>query len=667
MTKKKKSIALVTPPAPVVEVSTPAPTETGFSIFDRAWMPPLLLVLVTIIIYGASVTNGFVFFDDDKAILYNRALQNPSFAKFFSGQNLGMYAPMTWIAYWLGSIFSGKEAWGYHFIALLLHALNTLLVYRLLLKLVKRPWIALATALLFAVHPMQAEAVCWAAAMSTVLFSTFYLLSAYTYLQFIQASQTHWTKYGASLALFLLACLSKSAAVTLPLLLLAIDYYVFNKLERKSWLSKIPYIIISVVFGLYTFSTREAEGHDIQAASEVFNLVDRFLMVCQTLLFYPIKLLIPLGYSVAYPFVKTDGAWDLTYWAAPIVLIGLGFFIWTKLRAHTDYLLGIALYFLPLTVMLPFRTVGSFELRSDRYVYLSSVGIFLILAFLAERLAPKMRNLVLGVVVVGLGFLAFQQSTVWKEGVALFKNCVNKTPESALCQCNLAYNELLGLDFNNSVLHYSEALKYEPNTVEAYNGRGQAYLQLRKVPEALEDFNKAIASGISTPKLFMNRGKCLVILNRPKEAIPDLAKSLTLEPKSAETYYFRAVAHEKTDNLQGALEDYTSVLRYSPDYLEALVNRGLVHVKMAQYQEAIDDYTAAIKLNPNMELIWNNRAYAFLKKGDPGNGVADAEKAISLNRKYAKAYQTRGFLFQALGQNDKANEDFQTAAQLGLK
>jgi tetratricopeptide (TPR) repeat protein len=666
MTKKKKHT-----PAPVAPASpapiTAQPISPAFSIFSRPWLPSLILGLAAFIVYGLSVQNGFVFFDDDKAILYNRALQNPSLLKFFSGQNLGMYAPLTWMAYGLGSLFSGKEAWGYHLLALLLHAGNAILVYQLLGALLNRPWLAFATALLFAVHPMQAEAVCWAAAMSTVLFTTFYLLSAYAYVRFVKTEPTRWPLYATSMGFFVLACLSKSAAVTLPLLLLAFDFCIFKKLERKSWLSKIPYLLFSLAFGFYTFTTREAEGHNIQAASEVFNFVDRFLMVCQTLLFYPVKLLLPIGYSVAYPFVKTNGAWDVTYWAAPLLVLGIIGLIWWKLRNQYDHLLAIALYFLPLTVMLPFRTVGSFELRSDRYVYFSSVGLFLLLALLAEKLEPKIRNAGLAAVAVILGFLAFQQAGVWKEGVALFKNCVDKTPESALCQCNLAYNELISLDFNNSVTHYTEALKYDPSTVEAYNGRGQAYLQLRKFPEALEDFSKAIQAGISTPKLYMNRGKCLVILNRPKEAIPDLTQSLKLEPKSFEAYYFRAVAREKTEDMEGAIQDYTKALELNPDYLEALVNRGLDNVMTGRYQEAIDDYTKAIQLNPNLEMIWNNRAYAYLKKGDPGNGVADAEKAISINKKYAKAYQTRGFLYQAMGQMDKANDDFQTAAQLGLK
>ncbi|TNE63635.1 MAG: tetratricopeptide repeat protein, partial [Bacteroidetes bacterium] len=539
MAKHKKIIK-----KPVVQES--APPQTGLvpiPFWEQTPVSILLLLVVTAAVYVASIDNGFVFFDDDKAILYNKVLDNPSLVAFFRGQNLGMYAPLTWIGYWFGSLISGKEAWGYHLLGLLLHGLNTLLAFDLLRRLTGRHWPAFFAAALFAVHPVQVEAVSWAAALSTVLFSTFYLASAWGYTQWKRATTPPW--YGVALILFVLASLSKSAAVTLPLVLVAIDYYQAGKWEWKFAWNKIPFFAISLFFGVYTFMTRAQEGHDIAAASSGFSVVDRFFMVCQTILFYPVKLLVPLGFSVSYPFVKENGIWPWTYYIAPLFLLVGGFLVWKYWRSKKDILLGLALYLLPLVVMLPFQTVGSFELRSDRYVYLSCLGLFLVAAVLLERQEVKLRYGILAAAVAVLGFLAFRQTKVWENGIALFENCVDKTPEASLCQCNLAYSELLSFKFDNAVYHYSEALKYDPSTVEAYNGRGQAYFQLRKVPEALDDFNQAIQAGIVTPKLFLNRGKCLVMLNRSPEALPDLDRSLQLEPNAPEAYFFRAIVHEK--------------------------------------------------------------------------------------------------------------------------
>jgi Tfp pilus assembly protein PilF len=648
--------------ATTVPVSDSVPT---LSIWDRPDWLTLLLIGAVLLTFGWSVGNEFVYFDDDKAILYNSALRNPSFGGFFRGQNLGMYAPLTWISYWVGSLISGDEAWGYHLLSLVLHVGNTVLVFRLLGLLRITAPVAFFAALLFGIHPIQAEAVCWAAALSTVLFTSGYLLSGIAYLKYAATGTPRW--YVLSLIFFLAACLSKSAAVTLPLLLVAFDYFAENKLKGNFWMSKIPYLIISLIFGLYTFQTRAAEGHDIEATSAAFSALDRFFMVSQTLLFYPFQLMLPLGYSVAYPFVKMEGSWGLSYLLAPAVLGSLVFFTARYLRRNRAYLLGICLYVLPLVVMLPYRTVGSFELRSDRYVYFSSVGIFLILGLLLDRLAVRLRNRLFLAVSLVVGVLGFSQSMVWRDGISLFRNCVEKTPESSLCQCNLGYNALINLKFDEAIAHYTASLKYDPSTIEAYNGRGQAYFQKRKINEAYLDFDRAIRAGISTPKLFLNRGKCLVMMNQTAAAIPDLTKSISLEPKSPEAYYFRAVAREKANDIAGALGDYGDAIKLQPQYLEALVNRGLLLVKTAQYREAIEAYTQALQVNPNLEMIWNNRAFAYLRLGDPGNGVADTEKAIRINPKYARAYQTRGFLYQALGMPALAQENFQMAAQLGMK
>lgn len=637
----------------------------GASFFGHLWWPALVLAAAALLVWGSSVKNGFVFFDDDQAILYNPLLRQPSFGRFFSGQNLGMYAPLTWLTYWLGSAFSGQNAWGYHLLSLLLHAGNSVLIFNLLRQLTGRHWAAFAAALLFAVHPVQAEAVCWAAALSTVLFSTFYLAGALAYLHWLQRQKSGWL--ATSVVVFVLACLSKSAAVTLPLVLVAIDYYYLGRPGRKHWQAKLLYVPVSLFFGFKTFLTRAQEGHDIQAASSAFNALDRCWMIAQTILFYPVKLLIPFGYSLDYPFLKSAGVWPWTYYAAPVVLIGLAVLIWKKLRSQREVLFGLALYLLPLLVMLPVSTVGSFELRSDRYVYISCAGLFFAAAIALQKLPTvPLRNGLLVALGLALGLLAYRQSTIWKDGVQLFENCVSATPESSLCHCNLGYNDLINFDNPGAIQHYSAALKYDPASVEAYNGRGQAYLGQRKIPEALADFNAAIQAGIVTPKLFLNRGKCLVLLGRFSEAIPSLNRSLELEPRSPEAYYFRGVAHQKTNASDQALADYNQALRLNPNYVEALVDRGMLQYGAGRYAESIADHTQALRLaSPAMQLtVLVNRASAYLRSGQTDLALADANRALSMNAGDARIYQLRAAIYHALGQEAAAQADVQKMQQL---
>ncbi len=618
--------------------STDAPVS-GWSL-NNTYLPYLVLGLAAIAAYGLSLSNNFVFFDDDKAILYNPVLKEPSLRAFFSGQNLGMFAPLTWIAYWLGSQVGGlSDPYGYHLLSLVFHTLSGMLVFAFLQSLLSRTWISFFTALLFVVHPIQVEAVSWAAAQSTVLYGMFYLAGLFTYVQFAQSGRKSWL--GWTLFFFLLSLLSKSAAVTFPLMLVALDIFFFRVKKGITWLQKAPFFIGSILFGWYTFQTRAAEGHDIALQSQVFSALDRLWMVSETLLFYPFKILAPFGFSIDYPFVKTAGSWPWYTYAAPLVVAGIAFFAWKKTTQLPEVRWGLALYLLPLLVMLPFQTVGTFEMRFDRYAYLSSIGIFLLIGLLLENTVPVVRRSSAFLLATSLLLLTIEQTNVWKNGTTLFKNCVKHTPESSICLCNLGYNELISNDFNGSVEHYSKAISLDPTTLEAYNGRGQAYLQLKNYQAALPDFSKAIDMGLSSPKLFFNRGKALVMTGKAVEAIPDFSKSLQLEPNNPEAYYLRGFANEKAEQLEAAIADYSACIRQNPNSLEALVNRGLLYYRQLQYDAAIQDYTAALAINPNLAMALNNRANAYLSLGDKQKALADVEKALQVNPEYQRAQETK--------------------------
>lgn len=316
--------------------------------------------------------------------------------------------------------------------------------------------------------------------------------------------------------------------------------------------------------------------------------------------------------------------------------------------------------------MLPLRTVGSFELRSDRYAYFSSIGIFLLFAIFLEKIKkPTLRYALLGGALALLIALSNLQTRVWSNGVALFENCVAKTPESSLCQCNLGYNALISLDFERSVAHYTESLKYDPATVEAYNGRGQAYMQLQQFDKALADFDAAIRNGISTPKLYLNRGKCLVILNRPEEAIPDLSRSLELEPNSAETWYYRGAAYDKTGRADQAAADYDKALGIQPDYMEAAVNRGLIRYRKGDYTGAEADYAMGLQKAPDQArpMILVNLANVRLQLNRLSEALSDVDQALAVNPGYARAYQTRAAIYQKMGKNDLAERDLARARE----
>lgn len=652
MSKKKAQPAqpALQPPVQAPENQTVAP-----DFFQNYWLLAGILVAATAATYWASLSNGFMVFDDDKAIRYNQIIKHPTLAGIFGSNNLGMYAPVTWLGYALVYALAGESASAFHTFSLLLHIGCVVTVFQLLNSLKIKREVSFFTALLFALHPMQVEATSWIAGQSALTFSLFYLLALLAYVRWQDTARPLF--YGLTLMSFMASILAKSAAVTLPLLLLALDWYKTGRVTMKNVLGKLPFFAASLAFGLYTFATREAEGHNLVVASKAYSLFDRFLMVCHSLLFYPYKLLIPFNLSIFYPMEKTDGAWSIDYYLAPLMVAGLAWFAWKQAQKIREIGLGSLWYFLPLTVMLPYVSVGTFEMRSDRYIYVSSVGFLFLMVWLAQKLEPNVRRGILAAAAAGLAVLTFFQTQNWKNEVAAFKNCVDKYPNAPLCNCNLAYGELLNFDFENSAKHYTQTLALDPGYVEAYNGRGQAYFELRKFPEAFSDFDKAIKAGIVTPKLFLNRGKCHVILNRPAEAIPDLTRSLELEPRNPDTYYFLAVAQGKTGDVVNSLKNYSKAIELRPDYIEALVNRGLIYYNSFRYDEAIADYTAAIAAKPDVAIAFNNRANAYLKTGQKDKALADVTRAIQLQPNNVKNYETRAAVFSALGMTTEMESD----------
>ncbi|MBL7825767.1 MAG: tetratricopeptide repeat protein [Saprospiraceae bacterium] len=641
-----------------VAVQTAPTGVSRFSFFENPWLPPLLLITITALTYFSSLENGFVAFDDDKSIWYNPHLKSPSFKGIFGEQLVGMYVPITSLVYVLVYQLFGENAQAYHLISLLVHLLNVWLVFRLIGRIQDKPWVAFFAAFMFGVHPMLSEPISWVSALSTLLFSCFYLIALHLFWTFLENKGQRF--YWYALGVFVLAGLSKSAAATLPAALVVLDWWRNKKLNGQVIFQKWPFWLISAGLIILTFITRTAEGHDIGGGTTSFSMIDRLFMISHTVFFYPVKLLIPFSYSILYPFVKTQGAWRADYYLALPALLFLMWWVIKNWEKQREIILGIGLYLAPLFLMLPVVSVGTAEMRNDRYAYLPSIGIFLLLLLAANRI--KSTALRYGLLAAFCGLLVFQgmqQSMVWKDGTSLFKNCVDKTPDAALCQCNLGYSELLALQFDQSVEHYTNALQLDTTYVEAYNGRGQAYLNLDKIPQALDDFSRAIQAGIVTPKLFFNRGKCYAILKRYSEAIPDFNKSIDLEPKSAETWYFRAFSLEKTSDPAKAIADYSEAIRLNPNYVEALVNRGLMYYQQQRYPEAIADDSKALSIAAAgiKPMILVNRANAYFQMGNHPEALNDVNNALQLNPNYPRAYQSRAAIFLKMGLPDKAQAD----------
>ncbi|MFN0033697.1 MAG: tetratricopeptide repeat protein [Saprospiraceae bacterium] len=540
------------PKKPAQKTSKQAPA--GFFDSPERWLPWALAALA-FVLFGIGFGNHMLGVDDHTATVDNPAVRD---FQIFNGFNLGMYAPLTWIGYEISYILGKESPIWYHVLSALVHAINVMLVFRLFRRLGSSLTVSALVALFFAIHPLQVESVAWIAGFSTPLFSMFYLLSCLWYLDY--AEQGDGRSYKYALGAFVLACLSKSAAVTLPLLLVLMDWWLKRPLsDRQRLLRYVPFFLVALLFGLLTIYSRHASAMNMSDETHL-SLLERALVLCYTPVFYWAKLLLPLKLNIYYSFdsIKTDFVW--AYWVAPVVLAGAFWGAW-KLRSQARFVLfGLLFFFVQISVMLPFQPMGTFELCADHYNYLACAGIFFILVCgfqeLVKKWPPHADTLrwVGGLWAAALLVLSILQIRVWKDTATL----VDKAIRNGFHQNGRLY-EARGTayanenrDLQSAIKDYSEALRINPSLTDSYKYRGNIYGVLKNYPQSVEDLSKFLEKHPDEVPELYNRGLSYANLDRTREAIADFNRVIELDPTFSRAYRARGNCLKKIgENAQG--------------------------------------------------------------------------------------------------------------------
>ncbi len=533
--------------------TTASKTSISGSANESDWQP-WVLAGIGFILFCTGLSNELLGIDDHMATIDNPAVKNFDLTVF----NLGMYAPVTWLGYGIAHTLGGANPFWYHLMSALVHAANVWLVYRLMQRLGIRNTVAFAVSLLFAVHPIQVESVAWIAGFSTPLFSLLCLISLLFYLKHAEKESGSPQHLGLSLGLFIAACLAKSTAVMLPLLLLVLDiYWKKPALEpRKRWLGYAPYFLIALGFGLFTFHTRSAAGVEVGAVSNEFSAFERVLLVCYTPLLYWVKLLLPVSLSIYYSFDKINGQLPVVYYCAPAVLAVVVFAAWYFRRSAPYLRQGLAFYAANILFTLPFYSVGTFELCADHYNYLAAIGVFYLLVsgYEAVRQAlPSFSGPVewLGRIwVAALIVLSLMQIRLWKDTISIVSNAIDK-----------------GFHQNGKM----------------YQARAISYANDRKdLAAAMRDFDKALEINPKLPDSYKYRGGLYGVTKQYDKSVADLNKYLELEPGDGEQYYNRGLSLLNLGRVQDAIADFNKTLEINPEFASAYRARGNAYIKTGE-------------------------------------------------------------------------------------
>ncbi|MEQ8908991.1 MAG: tetratricopeptide repeat protein [Vicingaceae bacterium] len=565
----------------------------------RQYLLLFLLLLVSFFTYQDSFDHPFTYLDDQVQVVNNaniRSLDAESIKSIFSSTSVGMYQPLSTLLYAIIYQFDGINPWAYHFASWLLHLLNGLLIFRILRQLKFNFSISYFLSVIFLLHPMQVESVSWVSAFSNLCFTCFYLLSFSAYIKFKQKQQFQF--YLFSLLAFLLSLLAKSSAVTLPLVLIAYDYFQNSKLKLKKQLNKIPLLALSLIFGIITLNSREAAGH-LSDLSVSFDLFDRIFLVAYSILFYPFKFLLPLELSAFYPYPELqNGFLPWIYYAALPALLALSFLIY-RFREKRRLWFGALFYLLSISVTLQLVPVGN-QLTTDRYLYLPMIGLLLMIGSLIK--VSNQRKIWFATAIIGFSLAAktYDRTKVWANDQLIWEDVLEKHPQVAQAHNNLGSYLLRAGKAQQAFTHFNQAVKLKPYYADAYSNRGNLYSQMGKSQKAMADFNQA----------------------------------LKLRPH-ADAYFNRANEKVKAGNLQAAIQDYTESIGLKPS-ADAFTNRAFAYLRLQQVDNAKADLQKAFQQNPNFAQAYFLKGMMAQQQNQTQTACAQFQKAAQLGHSKAK-------------------------------
>lgn len=610
----------------------------------------LLIAVLCILVYLPGFQNGFVW-DDLFYVVNNEdirqlSLQNlwNSVSKFY----LGNWHPLTMLTYYLEYTFAKDSSWVYHFTNTIIHIFNSILVVKLVEKLSKNFLIGSLTGILFAVHPLHVESVIWAAERKDVLYTLFFLLSFLQYLRYTDSlkEQDSINLKHKNLIfsgfLFLLSCLSKGMAVVLPIVLLITDYILLNRKSLyKILIEKIPFLIISLIIGIISIKAQsEAGANASKVINNTFSLSERFFMINTGVLFYWIKMILPFKLLAFYPYPDKDtGSIPSFYYLAFIGIIFLvGLLYWSGRKNRLVWWSG--LYFLvvifPVSQILP---VGS-ALMADRYFYVSSIGPLVLIGILANKIfqsafTNKISPIIGGILILGLSFLSFKQSTVWKDALSLFSPVHKVYPDDPMINSNLGWYYFRNKDKETAKFYFEETHKTTFKTADVYTALGQIYFDEKKYDLTVSNFEAAL------------------------KLKPEEMKNL---------HWMLGAAYYHTDNYPKAIEESQIALDKSDNknpYAQNIM--GLCLAKLGKTEDAIERYRLSAKNNPKFADPYINISTIYNQRGDHSREIQVLEKAIRLDPKAIIAYKNLGVAYKSIGKWQEAIRIWKKGAEVDLK
>jgi tetratricopeptide (TPR) repeat protein len=507
----------------------------------------VFLGAITWFVFGQTLRFEFVNFDDTTYVLENphvaRGLTTEGIAWAFTQVQGANWHPLTWLSHMLDSQLHGLNPQGHHLTNVLLHSATAILLFLVLRQMTGAIWRSAFVAAIFAIHPLRVESVAWVAERKDVLSGLFFVLTIAAYVRY---ARRPWSpvRYGVVVLLFALGLMSKPMLVTLPFVLLLLDYWPLNRfaaasdrsarifrIPRRLILEKLPLVALAIASGAATLLAQKGSLQTFVGIPLSLRIANA-LAACAT---YLRQMFWPVDLAVLYPFSDRNLALFGTLSFALLAAISAVVF----LRRHHRYLVtGWLWYLIMLGPVLGILQVGN-QAHADRYTYLPQIGVYLLLTWMAADLSAGWRHrrpflATLGIVTLGaLTFVARTQASYWQDSHSLWARAIACTSDNAIAHTNLAEAFFKKGKLNEAIEQSQKALQIDPSQAVARSALGLAFLQKGRLGEAVAHLQRAVEI-TPTSAGHSNLGVALMQMGRVNEALAHYNRALEIDPDNIE-------------------------------------------------------------------------------------------------------------------------------------
>ncbi len=625
----------------------------------------LALVIATVVVYLPVRHHEFVNLDDDAFVSENPNIQDGltwrsvrwalTAGLTHDERNADYWRPLSLLSHALDIELFGLRPAGHHLMNVGLHAAAAVALFLVLQSMTNAFWRCALVAALFALHPLRVESVAWVTERKDVLSGLFFMLTLGAYVGYVRHPFS-LARYLAVTLLFVLGLMSKSMVVTLPFVLLLLDYW---PLGRTRWVKpvvagnnvtmppgqllkeKLPLFALAAASGLVTF----LRGRAGPGAIGLLARIPLGMRIGNALLSYGRyigKMVWPTRLAVFYPLPTRLPAAAVMGAGVGLVAVTAGV-IWAARRK--PWLVTGWFWYLGMLVPVIglLQGAGAEESMADRFTYLPSIGLFIMLCWsvparAVERRISKVTTCVVAAAVVAVcAALSRVQIGYWKDTETLFRHALDVTRDNWQAHCNLARASEQAGRIEDAIRHYEQALQIRPEFPEAHISLGVALCQMGRVQEAVEHFEQALRLKPDNAAAHNNLGLVLCQAGDVQKGIGHYEQALRIDPNYVEAEYNFGSALVQEGKFEDAIRHYEQALRIEPDYAEAHAALGFAFGRIGKFEDAIRHYEQAVQIKPDYAVIYYNLGATFEQAGRIEDAIHQYRQALRVKPDFAEA------------------------------